>query len=284
MQMFFLDAESVLTFVLVSEYRSFTRVAQVLNSTQSAISTRVRRLEDQLGVRLVERSTRSVQLSSQGEAFLQPARDFLAAHDKATAVFSVQRPQLKIGISHHLVGADVSRLLAGLARENPDLVVSLTVDGSQGLMTRYDDGELDAVFLLRHKTTRRFGETIGTVRFQWFGVAALTENADQAIPLVTYPAGCNMRAMTIEVLEDAGIAWREAFIGVSAANLKSAVKAGYGVAALCLGAHDDDLPMLADQSSLPVLPQRDIMLLSKISSYQARKGLEVVKDAVASLG
>ncbi|MEG7382056.1 LysR substrate-binding domain-containing protein, partial [Bacillus subtilis] len=126
---------------------------------------------------------------------------------------------LKIGISHHLVGADVSRLLAGLAREDPDLVVSLTVDGSQGLMTRYDDVELDAVFLLRHKTTRRFGETIGTVRFQWFGVAALTENADQAIPLVSYPAGCNMRAMTIEVLEDAGIAWREAFIGVSAANL-----------------------------------------------------------------
>lgn len=282
--MLFLDVEAVLTFVLVSEQKSFTRVAQCLNSTQSAISTRMRRLEEQLGVRLVERSTRSVKLTSEGEAFLEPARDFLAAHDKAVAVFSAPRAHLKIGISHHLVGADVSRLLSVLARENPDLVVSLTVDGSQGLMARYDEGELDAVFLLRHKTTRRFGETIGTTRFHWFGAASLISNADQAIPLVTYPAGCNMRAMTIEVLEGAGIAWREAFIGVSAANLKSAVKAGYGVAALCLGADDDDLPLLADQSSLPALPQRDIMLLSNISSYKSRKGLEVISKALAASG
>ncbi|MBB3610457.1 LysR family transcriptional regulator [Rhizobium sp. BK602] len=281
--MLMLDTEAVLTFVLVSEQKSFTKAAHILNSTQSAVSARLRRLEEQLGTKLIERSTRAIKLSSAGEAFLQPARDFLSAHDKATAVFAVERPHLKIGISHHLVGLDLAPLLADIARKDPELLVSLSVDGSQGLMARYEQGDLDAVFLLRHSTTRRHGETIGIARFGWFGDIRLKRRAAEALPLATHPPGCNMRAMAIAALEEAGIAWRESFIGVSAASLRSAIVAGFGVAALCVNISQDDLSELGAQLELPPLPTKEIVLLSQISSHRARKGLESIKTAIAAL-
>lgn len=281
--MLVLDTEAVLTFVLVSEQKSFTKAAHILNSTQSAVSARLRRLEEHLGAKLIERSTRAIKLSSAGEAFLQPARDFLSAHDKATAVFAVQRPHLKIGISHHLVGSDVSPLLADLVGKDPDLLVSLTVEGSQGLMARYEQGDLDAVFLLRHSATRRHGETIGIAHFGWFADARFCRRASEPIPLATHPPGCNMRAMAITALEEAGIAWRESFIGVSAASLRSAVVAGFGVAALSIGASHDGLAELGAQMDLPPLSQREIVLLSQISSHRARQGLASVRKAIAAL-
>jgi DNA-binding transcriptional LysR family regulator len=278
-----LDIEAVLTFVVVSEQKSFTKAAYILNSTQSAVSARLRRLEEQLGVRLVERSTRAMNLSPDGDAFLQPARELLDANEKAASVFAVERPLLKIGISHHIVGPDVSPLLTDLARKDPGLLVSLCVDGSQGLMSRYEQGDLDAVILLRHGATRRHGEEIGIARFGWFGDARLRRRVNEPIPLVTHPPGCNIRALAITALEEADIPWRESFIGASAANLRSAIVAGFGVAALCVSACHDELFELGTQMELPPLPQRSIVLLSQISSHRARKGLATLRDSIAAL-
>ena len=272
-----LDPEAVLNFVLVSEQRSFTKAAHILNSTQSAVSTRLRRLEEQLGTRLVERSTRAIKLSAAGEAFLSPARAFLEAHDKAAAVFDVERSNLKIGISHHLVGSDVSPLLRELARKDPELVVSLSVNGSQDLLSMYEHGDLDALILLRHSASRRHGETIGVASFSWFGSVSLQVKSSEPLPVVIHPPECNMRAMAVASLAEAGISWREAFIGTSTASLRSAVAAGFGVAALMVDNMQSDLVDLRTPLGLPSLPQRDIILLSQTSSKRARAGLSAIK-------
>jgi len=69
-----LDLDAVKAFVLTAELQSFTRAADALDSTQSAISLKLRRLEDQLGRRLLERTPRQVRLSAEGAAFMESAR------------------------------------------------------------------------------------------------------------------------------------------------------------------------------------------------------------------
>ena len=64
-----LDLDAVKAFVLTAELQSFTRAADALDSTQSAISLKLRRLEDQLGRRLLERTPRQVRLSAEGGRF-----------------------------------------------------------------------------------------------------------------------------------------------------------------------------------------------------------------------
>ena len=72
-----LDLEAVQAFVLTADLKSFTRAAEAMDSTQSAVSLKIKRLEDTLGRRLLERTPRLVRLSQDGSAFLGPARDLV---------------------------------------------------------------------------------------------------------------------------------------------------------------------------------------------------------------
>ena len=64
-----LDLDAVQAFVRIAELGSFTRAAEAAQTTQSAVSLKLKRLEERLGCRLVERTPRHVQLSTRGAAF-----------------------------------------------------------------------------------------------------------------------------------------------------------------------------------------------------------------------
>ena len=66
------------TFISVAEHESFRRAAEEMGRTQSAISMQIRQLEDQIGARLFNRSTRRVELTMEGERLLRFARRSLA--------------------------------------------------------------------------------------------------------------------------------------------------------------------------------------------------------------
>lgn len=78
-----LDLRLVRAFVAVADERHFGRAARLLHSAQPAVSRQVRRLESQLGVRLLDRTSRSVELTEPGRTFLADARDLLASADAA---------------------------------------------------------------------------------------------------------------------------------------------------------------------------------------------------------
>ena len=123
-----LDLEAVEAFVLVADLRSFTRAAGVLNTTQAAVSLRLWRLEERLGQRLLDRTPRQVRLSAAGERFLGPARDLLAAGRRAAEAFEEGPARLAVGVTHHLVGPDLPRLLRRIGEG--DAGVTLHPDGS----------------------------------------------------------------------------------------------------------------------------------------------------------
>src|SRR5215472_7870865 len=95
-----LDLDAVNAFVLVADYRSFTRAAEAQGTTQSAVSLKLKRLERHLGRRLIERTPRLVRVSAEGAAFLDRARDLLAAHDRAVGGDGTVS-RLAFGISDH---------------------------------------------------------------------------------------------------------------------------------------------------------------------------------------
>ncbi|WP_163326960.1 helix-turn-helix domain-containing protein, partial [Klebsiella aerogenes] len=69
--------------------------------TQAAVSLKLRRLEERLGQRLIERTPRLVRLSAAGIGFLDAARDLVAAHRRAIQAFDVEPARLTVGLSHH---------------------------------------------------------------------------------------------------------------------------------------------------------------------------------------
>ena len=94
-----LDLDALQAFICIVELGSFTRAAEAMRTTQAAVSSKLKRLEERLGCRLVERTPRYVQLTARGAAFLERARELLEAHERALAVFAGARQRLTIGIT-----------------------------------------------------------------------------------------------------------------------------------------------------------------------------------------
>jgi DNA-binding transcriptional LysR family regulator len=136
-------------FVAVAEERSFTRAAEKLWIAQPGLSTQIRRLEGELGIRLFERHTRGVNLTEAGELFLDRVRVTLAA---AEAALSTGRDleaglvgSIRLGVATCAGWRGTPELLTTFARERPDVEVTVSESYGGTLMRDLRDGRLDAV-------------------------------------------------------------------------------------------------------------------------------------------
>ena len=278
-----LDLDAVKAFVLTAELQSFTRAADALDSTQSAISLKLRRLEDQLGRRLLERTPRQVRLSAEGAAFMEAARELVGAHERAIASFEVKQRRLVIGISHQLVGSELPGLLRWMNEHDPNLLIELRVAGSNEVLKAYDDGVLDAALVLQPEDRRRNGEVLFAESFAWIAAAHWQPRAGQPLPLSTQGETCSIRAAAVRALDRAGIAWTEVFIGKGAAVVGAAATIGLAVAVLPKRAAPSGTIDIGHALSLPALPTHAVVLYSALHDRRSRNALNTLATAFKNL-
>src|SRR3954454_7986934 len=112
-------------FVAVAEERSITRAAERLWIAQPGLSTQMRRLEDELGIQLLNRHTRGVELTPTGELFLERARATLTAADAARATGTDLEAgvvgTVRLGIAIEAPTGRAPRLLAAFSQDRPDV-------------------------------------------------------------------------------------------------------------------------------------------------------------------
>lgn len=274
-----LDIEAVQAFVLVADLNSFTRAAEAMDSTQSAVSLKIKRLEDGLGRRLIERTPRLVRLSADGAAFLEAARNLIVAHQSAIGSFAVEHRRLTVGISHHIVGTELACLLKRINSTDPSLVVELHIDASRDVLEAFDAGALDAAIVLRHDTKRRDGEVLFSENFGWMAGPDFNHRPGEPLRLATQAEPCSVRAMAIGALDAAGIAWTEVFVGGGLATIGAAVSAGLAIAALARRVAPPDTIDLGPRLGLPRLPAREVILHSRVSDARARGALRTLGAA-----
>src|SRR6201996_9340793 len=226
-----LDLDAVRAFVLVADLHSFTRAADALDTTQSAVSLKLKRLEAHLGKQLLERTPRVVRLSADGNAFLGAARDLLNAHERALGSLSIERRRLVLGLSEHVAGPDLPLLLGRLNAHDPGLVVELHLGMSAGLLAQFDERRLDAVIVRygadeppRDDAQVLFSEPLG-----WLATPAWLPRVGEPLALALLSPPCNVRDVALRTLTAAGIAWQEVFVGGGAAAVGAAVAAGLAV-------------------------------------------------------
>jgi DNA-binding transcriptional LysR family regulator len=122
-----LELRQLRTFVKVAERRSFTRAADELHIAQQAVSQQIRSLERSLGVTLLRRSSRRVELTAEGKVFLVDSRRVLSAADRAARrVKGAARGEvgtLRLGYTLTTVWDTIPRLLARVADRHPQINV-----------------------------------------------------------------------------------------------------------------------------------------------------------------
>jgi DNA-binding transcriptional LysR family regulator len=275
-----LDLEAVQAFVLTADLKSFTRAAEAMDSTQSAVSLKIKRLEDALGRRLLERTPRLVRLSQDGSAFLGPARDLVAAHEGAIGSFGVERRRLSVGMSHHIVGAELPRLLRQMRRAEPTLTLEIRIDSSREILDAFEDGALDAAVILRHDSRRTDGEVLMEEPFGWMAAPDFEHRSGEPLYLATQAEPCRVREMAVTVLDAAGIAWQEVFVGGGVGTIGAAVAAGLAVAALSRRVAPPGTIDVGESLGLPPLPPRSVVLHSRVADPVARKALRTISTTL----
>jgi DNA-binding transcriptional LysR family regulator len=260
-----LDIDAVAAFLGAAEFASFTRAAQALGTTQSLVSVRVKRLEENLGRLLLQRHPRLVRLTADGERFLPAARELMAAHERARESFGEARERIAIGISEQAVGADVPAILARLAAHDPRWLIDLRIAASAALEQEFEQGRLDVV-VSRRFAAGRTGEVLRRDDIGWFAAPGLTRHDGEPVPLVNLMAECGLRRLATQALTDACIAWREAFIGGGMAAVLAAVQGGLGVSALATRIAPAGAVDVGPDWGLPALGRSEVVLRSNVAT------------------
>ncbi|MEH0971168.1 LysR family transcriptional regulator [Micromonospora sp. CPCC 205546] len=137
--------------IAVAETNNFTRAAQRCLVVQSALSHQIARLENELGARLFERTSRRVRLTPAGAAFLPVARQCLNAAERAAAEVAAAvgevRGRLAVGLIPTVAAMDVPAVLKSFHQRHPKARISLSVGASNELVEQVKLGEIEVAFL-----------------------------------------------------------------------------------------------------------------------------------------
>lgn len=284
LEMKVLDLDAVRAFVLVADLCSFTRAAAALDTTQSAVSLKLKRLEVHLGKQLLERTPRVVRLSVDGKAFLSAARDLLTAHERALGSLSVDRRRLSLGLSEHVAGPDLPQLLARLNAHDPGLVVELHLGTSAALLAHFDERRLDAV-IIRYgadEPPRDDAQVLFSEPLEWLATPAWLPRMGEPLALALLSPPCNVRDVALRTLTEASVAWQEVFVGGGVAAVGAAVAAGLAVSPLARRVAPRGLIDVGGRLGLPRLPESRVTLHSRVRDERSKETLRLVTNGLAS--
>jgi len=247
-------------FVAVKETGGFTRAGQRLNLTQSAISHQIRRLEEQVGRQLLQRTTRRLTLTEDGEEFLRHAGQILASLDALTQRFqpSPVSGVVRFGVPESFMGDRLPPLLCQFARAFPSVRLDVSVTTYLDLRAMIEADELDLAVVLC-MTGKKDELVLRQTQFVW--VAAETfESSRSSLPLALAPAHCVNRQVGLAALAGTSVEWHVVFTSPSHQGLRAAVLAGLGVTILTRDDLEPGMKVVDGQYGLPSLPMVDFAL------------------------
>jgi DNA-binding transcriptional LysR family regulator len=144
----FMTLEQLKALVWVARLNGFGAAAEKLNTTQPGVSNRIRSLEDELGVSLFERTTRSVRITQEGKKCLEMAKHILElTKDIETTVGSKDHltGSVTIGVSHTIAMTWLPELMARLSREYPLLEVDFEANATKSLFEKFTAGDFEVL-------------------------------------------------------------------------------------------------------------------------------------------
>jgi DNA-binding transcriptional LysR family regulator len=242
-----MDLRQLRYLVALAEERNFTRAAAQEHVAQPALSQQIRRLEDELGVALVERTTRHVALTEAGELLVVRARRILAeleaAHSEIAGVRGADTGHVTIGAMHTMGPVDLSLALARFHDRHPNVGLTVREQSSEEMAEMLRDDELDLAFL--SVTERVEAHGLGLLQLVSEELVVLLR-PDHPLagrnririgqlaeePFISFRAGARLRELLVVAGRDAGF---EPYVAVESnetRRIRRLVSRGLGVAIL----------------------------------------------------
>ena len=256
------DPSLLRAFVAVKEAGGFTRAAQRLNLTQSAISHQIRRLEEQVGRQLLFRTTRALTLTEDGEDFLHYAEQILDTLDTMAQRF---RPSpisgvVRFGVLENFLGDRLPVLLRQYGRAFPSVRLDVSVGMNLDLMPMIKAGELDLAVVMLAPGSRE-GTPLRRTQFVWVAAETFDPVPGASLPFAFFPSPCINRQVGLASLEGRDVPWHVVFTSQSHQGIRAAILAGLAVTVLARDDVEPGMKIVDGHYGLPSLSKVDFSLV-----------------------
>lgn len=255
-----LDMTALRSFAAVADAGGVTRAAGFLNLTQSAVSMQLKRLEESLGVQLLDRAGRGVALTAAGEQMLGYARKLLQTNDEAVARMTGEayEGEVTIGVPSDIVYPAIPKVLKRFHAEYPRIRVTLVSSYTRRLKALFARGDCDLILTTEDRMGAE-GETLIELPLVWIGAPGGQAWRQRPLPLA-FEHNCIFRVGVQEDLDRAGIDWIMAVESDSTRSIEASVSADLAVHALVEGAEPKYLERIQHGGALPELARTRINL------------------------
>nr|WP_303623634.1 LysR family transcriptional regulator [Shimia sp. CNT1-13L.2] len=216
----------------VQDNGGITRASEHLALTQSAVSHRIRRLEQSIGCALLTRRPGGPIMTAEGQRLLDYARRIVALHDEALGSISKQplSGRIRLGMTEDVTSSDLSRILGRFTRLHPEVTVRTQVRQSLTLQDALQVGEIDlGIMQVFTHQVMPGDEVVYTDTLHWVKAQDLVIEEGGRLPFLAYDDACFFYQWAMQLPD---LPLETVLQCASSAGIASAVQAGLGVSLL----------------------------------------------------
>ncbi|WP_140984666.1 LysR family transcriptional regulator [Asticcacaulis tiandongensis] len=262
------DSQTLKAFMALAETLNFTRAADKVGRSQSALSMQIRRLEDSIGHALFQRTQRYVKLTHEGEIFLGYARSILDLQREA--YLRMHEPEvegeIRLGTPEDFATHYLPDVLAAFRALHPRVLLNVSCDLTLNLVKAFEQGQHDIVLIKRDPQTVDGGVRVWREPLVWVtgepSRGALSSVNDTALTLALSPPPCIYRARALAALARQGRSWRIGYTSPSLTGTLAAVRSGLGVSVLPANMIPKGVRVADHGLGLPDLADAEIAMLT----------------------
>lgn len=272
-----LDTASLRALVAIADTGGVTKAAALLNTTQSAVSMQIKRLEAALDCALLQRSGRGIAISADGQQMVEFARQIISLNDRAVGEIANRKFKGKItlGAPHDIVMPVVPRVLKAFADAFPRVQIELIGTWTTDLLARFEKGEIDMI-LTTEQDCGATGEKLIDLPLVWSGARDSTAWRKSPLP-VAFSCHCVFWPAVRKELERKNIPWEQVVLSASEQTIEAMVMADLAVHVLPQGSAVWGMMPIDHQKALPELPAFQVNL------YRHPKRSDRISDTLAGL-
>jgi DNA-binding transcriptional LysR family regulator len=228
-----LDIDQLRTFIAIAETGSFTKAAEVVNKTQSAVSMQMKRLEERIERPIFARDGRASKLTEDGSRLLDYARRLVKLNVETVAAFSdaALSGRVRLGVPDDYADRYLPEIMARFSRAYPGVELTVICEPSADLLERIDENQIDLA-IVTNCESKRASETFRRERLLWVTSNRHAIHLEEPLPLALGRPSCTWRRTAIERLEAIGKPHRVLYSSSNAGAVAAAVLAGLAVSVL----------------------------------------------------
>ncbi len=271
-----IDLSLLRAFVMVLQSGGMTSAGKHLHLTQAAVSQQIKRLEEQFGIELFDRTNRKLTLTTSGERLLGHAQKILSLNDEIWSLMTTPEyeGEILLGVPYDIVQPFMPPVLRAFHTSWPRIHVRLVCDTTVRLRKMLDNGQL-CMTLATEPMSESNDSRLLADQLVWVGAPAGNAYMRNPLPVSLGDESCAFRAATVEALKNADKNWTFSCSAIDMAAQCATIQADMAVAPMLAHTVPDNLEILCTDSGLPSLPVHFVNLYTdKTGSSKIARELE----------